>query len=688
MAGAGTINIKLAATTSSFEAGIKKVNGLLGDMSGMLGIVKAAATGFLAWKATGFIRDQMAAIDSTAKLADRLGLTTESMVGLQHAGDLAGVSAETVATSLEKMGKNLSDVSEPTKAVTNALAAMGLEMKDIQGLTPEAQLGKIADGLEGMAGSGDRTAAAMALMGKSGAQMLPMLMDGADGLADMQKEAEALGLTFNRMDAFKVEQANDALSRVGAVFNGAFRSAAIAIAPTIEAIATSFVDSAKAAGGFGAIATSVMDGVKRGAGIVGDAWNVLLAAWHAGKVALNMVGMGAANAADATMHAVQYMSGLWGNWVQLVQDSTRLLTETFGWLWAKAKQPIADFVNFTGQQLAKLLTQAADASMRLKGSLSTELRAAAGAIQSSTGTASAEAQRAVESAAAGMKTAGGGVKASWSNLFNIQTTGSPMMQQLAEGFRLAGESSAVSFSESFAAVLNQDASAGVEDWFAKIEALSAANAEASAARVAARMQIDKDFGDQQVADSEARESYLTEMFGNQAEKRLKWDKHTLDQRLSYTSNILGNLATLQNTSSRKMFEVGKIAAYANAVVSTAAGIARQFADLPIYAAIPAAAAVAVAGAVQIASIASTSFGGGGSVSSAGGSIPLVNGEPAGTQMANQGAIQPSVNRLEVNVSGLDDDALVSGRTLRNIIQGINEAQRDGSPIDRVDVRAA
>jgi hypothetical protein len=271
------------------------------------------------------------------------------------------------------------------------------------------------------------------------------------------------------------------------------------------------------------------------------------------------------------------------------------------------------------------------------------------------------------------------------------TANHPLVQwfkQAGEGMQVAGQESAFAFTESFTAVLNQEASTGIASWFAQIDELSKASAAASAERVTARLEMDRVAGEEQAAMSEGRESYLTEMFGNQAEKRLAWDKQTLDQRLSYTSNILGNLSTLQNTSSRKMFEVGKIAAYANAVVSTAAGIARQFADLPIYAAIPAAIAVAAAGAVQIASIASTSFGGGGSVSSSGGSIPLVNGEPQGTQMAHQGAIQPTANKLEVSISGLDDDALVSGRAIRNIIEGINEAQRDGSPIDRVDVRAA
>jgi len=685
MANAGTVNIKLAAQTGSFEAGMKKVNGLLGGLTTSLNVVKGIAVGFLAWKATGFIRQEMAAIDATAKLADRLGMGTEALVGLQHAGNLAGVSVEGMATSMEKMGKNLADVGRPTMEVTDALKKMGLSFADMAAKSPDEKLNAIADGLNDVAGAGERSKIALTIFGKSGAGMVNVLADGSAGLAKMRAEADALGLTFDRIDAFKVEQANDALSRVGALFSGGFRTAAIEIAPIIEAISTRFIAAASNAGGMGKIVMSVLDTIQGAVGVLGDSWNVLLAAWHAGNVAVNMIGMAFAKTGDAAMRAIQFMGGLWSNWVKLVQDSTNLMVSTFSFLWANAKKPIADFVEFSGRQLSDLLLQSADATMRLKGSLSTELRAAAGQIRASVGRSSADASLAVAEAAAAMKKSGDDVKLSWKNLFAVETTGSPMMQQLAQGFLAAGEQSAASFSQSFTAVLDQEASTTVADWFAQIDALSEASAVASADRVAARLEIDRAAGEEQLAMADSRESYLTEMFGNQAEKRLAFEKQTLSQRLKYAEGIFGNLATLQNSTSKRMFAIGKIAAYAQAVVSTAAGIARQFADLPIYAAIPAAIAVAAAGIVQIQSISSTSFGGGGSVSSSGGSIPLVNGEPSGTQMAASGVTGNQVTTLRVSLDGLSDDAVLSGSQVRRLIEQINEGQRDGS---RLEVSAA
>ena len=51
------------------------------------GLLAAAGVGGLGY----VIKQQMEAIDSTAKLSDRLGISTENLVSLQHAAKLAGV---------------------------------------------------------------------------------------------------------------------------------------------------------------------------------------------------------------------------------------------------------------------------------------------------------------------------------------------------------------------------------------------------------------------------------------------------------------------------------------------------------------------------------------------------------------------------------------------------------------------
>src|SRR6185369_16747709 len=101
---------------------------------------------------------------------------------------------------------------------------------------------KISDGLKGLNSPAARTAAAIDIFGKSGAQLLPMLQDGSKVIAELADEAKNLGISFSRVDAAKVEAANDALTRVGEVFQGVWNTMAIQLAPIIEAIAVKFTD--------------------------------------------------------------------------------------------------------------------------------------------------------------------------------------------------------------------------------------------------------------------------------------------------------------------------------------------------------------------------------------------------------------------------------------------------------------
>lgn len=85
-------------------------------------------------------------------------------------------------------------------------------------------------------------------------------------------------------------------------------------------------------------------------------------------------------------------------------------------------------------------------------------------------------------------------------------------------------------------------------------------------------------------------------------------------RLNIASGIFGNLSTLMNSHSKKVFEIGKTAAIAGTIVNTARGIMEAWALGPILGPIGAA-AVAAAGVVQLQNIKAQKFGGGGTVSS-------------------------------------------------------------------------
>lgn len=84
----------------------------------------------------------------------------------------------------------------------------------------------------------------------------------------------------------------------------------------------------------------------------------------------------------------------------------------------------------------------------------------------------------------------------------------------------------------------------------------------------------------------------------EADKKKELD----DQRLQATGQLFGNLATLMQTENRKLFEIGKAAAIAQAIVNTATAITNALAVPPYPLGLALASTAGIAGAVQIAAI--------------------------------------------------------------------------------------
>lgn len=258
MAGSiANLNVKLTASIGSFAASmasaakpLKSFAGSVATAGSMVVGLGGAAVALVAGGSIAALTHQsMEAIDTNAKLADRLGLTTEGLVGLQYAGDLAGVSSEQLTGALEKMLKGLGGAADDGELASNAFSKLGLSATELANIPADEAFTKIAEKISAIENPTERATAAMGIFGKSGQALLPLLTSGAEGIKAAQEEAQKLGLTYSRVDAAKVEAANDAMTRAGKIVEGVGNQFAIGLAPYIETAATMLKDFAIQGGG-------------------------------------------------------------------------------------------------------------------------------------------------------------------------------------------------------------------------------------------------------------------------------------------------------------------------------------------------------------------------------------------------------------------------------------------------------
>jgi hypothetical protein len=90
----------------------------------------------------------------------------------------------------------------------------------------------------------------------------------------------------------------------------------------------------------------------------------------------------------------------------------------------------------------------------------------------------------------------------------------------------------------------------------------------------------------------------------EALKRTKAEQDQFETRLGYTSQFFGSLSQLQKAKSRELYEIGKAAAVAQALVDGFAAVSKTLASVPFPFNIPLAAAAGIAAAANVANIVS------------------------------------------------------------------------------------
>lgn len=195
----GKIRKGLASLEKRFNAVGKRLQGI-----GKIGLAAGASIG--APIAAALVTFSKAGSD-LADMAARTGLSVEALGELGFAAAQSGASMEAVEKGARAMAKMLYAAEGGAAGANETLAALGLKLEDLRGLSPEEQFTLIAEGLEKIEEPGKRSAVAMKALGKSGADLLPMVA----GLRDARDQARALGLVMSTEDANAADAFGDAL---------------------------------------------------------------------------------------------------------------------------------------------------------------------------------------------------------------------------------------------------------------------------------------------------------------------------------------------------------------------------------------------------------------------------------------------------------------------------------------------
>lgn len=247
----GNLRAVLGINTGQFTSGLKQADGALGGFAKKIGVslAGAAAAATAAATAVAFaVKGQLNAADELGKTAQKVGVSVEALSRLKYAAELSDISLEGLAGGLKKLGVNMNAVaSGGAGPAAAAFQTLGISATTANGQlkSSDVVLSEVADKFAGMRDGAQKTALAVALFGKSGSDLIPLLNAGASGLAAMGDEAAQLGLVIDTQTAKSAEEFNDNLTRLGKVSEGITTQLAAALAPALASISAALVNTAK-----------------------------------------------------------------------------------------------------------------------------------------------------------------------------------------------------------------------------------------------------------------------------------------------------------------------------------------------------------------------------------------------------------------------------------------------------------
>lgn len=180
--------------------------------------------------------------DEVQKMALRTGFSTEALSELRHALDLSGSSIEAFETGIKKMARFVDDAKQGLSTATDVMDQLGLTVADLEGLSPEEAFDKLSTAIAEMEDPLAQQNAALELFGRAGTDLLPMLSQGAEGIAEMRQEAHDLGLVFDQEAANTAAEFKDNITRLQGALQGLMNEIAKALMPALEPLITAFKD--------------------------------------------------------------------------------------------------------------------------------------------------------------------------------------------------------------------------------------------------------------------------------------------------------------------------------------------------------------------------------------------------------------------------------------------------------------
>ena len=262
----------LEQATGKLETFEKEQEGALSELKEQFSEIGGKiAAAFTVDKLIEFTSEAIESAASLEKMSQSTGIGVEALGALRLAAAASGLSQDDLGVALKKLNVNVSEAAGNinSKAAV-AFGALGIKVTDANGKLRDAGeiLPDLAEKFSKMEDGPNKVAFAVALLGKQGQQMIPVLNEGRKGLEEFEAKAKAAGFTTAETAA-QAEEFEKKLNILKATLVDSLGAQLTAkVVPTLSALIDVMSSNSSTAQFFSGAATVLSGVLKVGAIIV------------------------------------------------------------------------------------------------------------------------------------------------------------------------------------------------------------------------------------------------------------------------------------------------------------------------------------------------------------------------------------------------------------------------------------
>lgn len=173
--------------------------------------------------------------DEMLEASQKTGIGTRQLAALRLMAEQSGSSFEGMTAATSRLSKTVFEAATKGGESAKLFKALGIDVKDAGGRIRDVSeiFPEFAERISKMEDGTAKTAIVMKALGKSGAEMIPTLNQGAEGFRKAAEQAAKYGLALTEAEAALGDHFNDALTESKAAMQGFANSVGVALLPAL-----------------------------------------------------------------------------------------------------------------------------------------------------------------------------------------------------------------------------------------------------------------------------------------------------------------------------------------------------------------------------------------------------------------------------------------------------------------------